>query len=161
MSVHLYEMSSRLLGDTVGKVNENLTSVFLAASLITLLLGYVSKLRLSHACDKDAVSEKKKKIKQEIFSPYRLFTDLFLSLQKYPPYIPSSIPFLGHAIAFGKSPIEFLENAYKKVSLKRFLRILCLKIDIFTLWYNYIICLYVCRNWVYKSFVFIFIKAYI
>lgn len=57
MSLHLYEMSSRLLGDTVDKVNENLTSVFLAASLVTLLLGYVSKLRLSHACDKDAVSE--------------------------------------------------------------------------------------------------------
>ncbi|CAG10803.1 unnamed protein product, partial [Tetraodon nigroviridis] len=33
---------------------------------------------------------------------------------KYPPYIPSSIPFLGHAISFGKSPIEFLENAYEK-----------------------------------------------
>lgn len=57
MSVHLYEMSSRLLGDTVDKVNENLTSVFLAASLITLVLGYVSKLRLSQTCDKDAVSE--------------------------------------------------------------------------------------------------------
>uniref|UniRef100_A0A8C6S4J8 Lanosterol 14-alpha demethylase n=1 Tax=Neogobius melanostomus TaxID=47308 RepID=A0A8C6S4J8_9GOBI len=35
-------------------------------------------------------------------------------LQKYPPYIPSALPFLGHAIAFGKSPIEFLENAYDK-----------------------------------------------
>ncbi|KAM6101409.1 lanosterol 14-alpha demethylase [Theristicus caerulescens] len=34
--------------------------------------------------------------------------------RKYPPYISSSIPFLGHAIAFGKSPIEFLENAYDK-----------------------------------------------
>ncbi|XP_010122684.1 PREDICTED: lanosterol 14-alpha demethylase-like, partial [Chlamydotis macqueenii] len=33
---------------------------------------------------------------------------------KYPPYISSNIPFLGHAIAFGKSPIEFLENAYDK-----------------------------------------------
>lgn len=38
-------------------------------------------------------------------------------LQKSPPYIFSPIPFLGHAIAFGKSPIEFLENAYEKVSL--------------------------------------------
>uniref|UniRef100_A0A4W3K0L3 Lanosterol 14-alpha demethylase n=1 Tax=Callorhinchus milii TaxID=7868 RepID=A0A4W3K0L3_CALMI len=35
-------------------------------------------------------------------------------LQKYPPYIHSNIPFLGHAISFGKSPIEFLENAYNK-----------------------------------------------
>lgn len=33
---------------------------------------------------------------------------------KTPPYIFSPIPFLGHAIAFGKSPIEFLENAYDK-----------------------------------------------
>jgi len=38
-------------------------------------------------------------------------------MQKYPPYIPSSVPFLGHAIAFGKSPIEFLEQAYEKVSV--------------------------------------------
>lgn len=57
MSMHLYEMSSKLLGDTVGKVNENLTSVFLAASLVTLVLGYVSKLRLSQSCDKDGVSK--------------------------------------------------------------------------------------------------------
>ncbi|XP_072821123.1 lanosterol 14-alpha demethylase isoform X2 [Vicugna pacos] len=34
--------------------------------------------------------------------------------QKSPPYIFSPIPFLGHAIAFGNSPIEFLENAYEK-----------------------------------------------
>uniref|UniRef100_A0A8P4KMW7 Lanosterol 14-alpha demethylase n=1 Tax=Dicentrarchus labrax TaxID=13489 RepID=A0A8P4KMW7_DICLA len=87
MSMHLYEMSSRLLGVTVGKVNDNLTSVVLAASVITLTLGYFSKLLLKQSSDKD---------------------------QKYPPYIPSSIPFLGHAIAFGKSPIEFLENAYEK-----------------------------------------------
>ncbi|XP_037746653.1 lanosterol 14-alpha demethylase [Chelonia mydas] len=33
---------------------------------------------------------------------------------KHPPYISSNIPFLGHAVAFGKSPIEFLENAYEK-----------------------------------------------
>ncbi|XP_043823213.1 lanosterol 14-alpha demethylase [Dromiciops gliroides] len=33
---------------------------------------------------------------------------------KSPPHIFSPIPFLGHAIAFGKSPIEFLENAYEK-----------------------------------------------
>ncbi|KAI4885662.1 hypothetical protein NFI96_022435, partial [Prochilodus magdalenae] len=36
------------------------------------------------------------------------------STEKHPPFIPSSIPFLGQAIAFGKSPIEFLENAYEK-----------------------------------------------
>ncbi|XP_053215301.1 lanosterol 14-alpha demethylase [Podarcis raffonei] len=34
--------------------------------------------------------------------------------QNYPPYISSNVPFLGHAIAFGKNPIEFLENAYEK-----------------------------------------------
>lgn len=54
--MHLYEMSSKLLGDTVGKVNENLTSVVLAASLTTLILGYISKLLLSQSCDTDAVS---------------------------------------------------------------------------------------------------------
>lgn len=32
----------------------------------------------------------------------------------YPPFISSPVPFLGHAVAFGKSPIEFLENAYEK-----------------------------------------------
>lgn len=56
MSMHLYEMSSKLLGDTLGKVHENLTSVVLAASLITLILGYISKLLLSQSCDKDGVS---------------------------------------------------------------------------------------------------------
>ncbi|XP_015264119.1 PREDICTED: lanosterol 14-alpha demethylase [Gekko japonicus] len=34
--------------------------------------------------------------------------------EKYPPFISSNIPFLGHAVSFGKSPIEFLENAYEK-----------------------------------------------
>ncbi|XP_053118321.1 lanosterol 14-alpha demethylase isoform X2 [Hemicordylus capensis] len=34
--------------------------------------------------------------------------------QEYPPYISSNIPFFGHAVAFGKSPIEFLESAYDK-----------------------------------------------
>ncbi|XP_054910063.1 lanosterol 14-alpha demethylase [Poeciliopsis prolifica] len=87
MSKQFYQLSSALLGDTVGKMNENLTSLVLAASLFTLTLGYVSKRLLKEAEDKDA---------------------------KYPPHIPSSIPFLGHAIAFGKSPIEFLENAYEK-----------------------------------------------
>lgn len=60
--MHLYELSSRLLVDTVDKVNENLTSVVLAASLITLILGYVSKQRLSHNCDKDVVSELREEV---------------------------------------------------------------------------------------------------
>ncbi|XP_020504276.1 lanosterol 14-alpha demethylase [Labrus bergylta] len=88
MTLHLYELSSKLLGETVGKVSDNLTSVVLAASVITLTIGYITKLLLKQSN-----------------------TDEHL---KYPPYIPSSIPFLGHAIAFGKSPIEFLENAYEK-----------------------------------------------
>ncbi|XP_068603327.1 lanosterol 14-alpha demethylase [Brachionichthys hirsutus] len=83
MAAHFYEISSELLG----KVDEHRTSVVLAASLVALILGYVSKVTLGSFSDRDS---------------------------KYPPYIPSSIPFLGHAIAFGKSPIEFLENAYEK-----------------------------------------------
>ncbi|NP_001296930.1 lanosterol 14-alpha demethylase [Fundulus heteroclitus] len=87
MSTHFYNMGTKLLVDTVSKMNENLTSLVLAASVFTLTVGYVSKRLLQQSADKDA---------------------------KYPPFIPSSIPFLGHAIAFGKSPIEFLENAYEK-----------------------------------------------
>ncbi|XP_061411368.1 lanosterol 14-alpha demethylase [Lethenteron reissneri] len=34
--------------------------------------------------------------------------------QKHPPHIPSYIPFLGHAIGFGRNPIDFLENAFEK-----------------------------------------------
>lgn len=56
MSAHLYEMSSKLIGDTVGSVHDNLTTVVLAASFITLSLGYVSKLLLSQSFVKDAVS---------------------------------------------------------------------------------------------------------
>lgn len=56
MSMHLYQMSTKLLGDTVGKMNDNLTSVVLAASVITLTLGYLSKLLLKHVSDKDRVS---------------------------------------------------------------------------------------------------------
>ena len=48
-------MSTKLLGDTVGKVNDNLTSVLLAASFITLTVGYVSKLLLKESANKDEV----------------------------------------------------------------------------------------------------------
>lgn len=65
MSMHLYELSSRLLVDTVDKVNEHLTSVVLAASVVTLFLGYVSKQRLGQPCDKDAVSGLKGGKRQE------------------------------------------------------------------------------------------------
>uniref|UniRef100_A0A669D703 Lanosterol 14-alpha demethylase n=1 Tax=Oreochromis niloticus TaxID=8128 RepID=A0A669D703_ORENI len=82
MSMHIYQMSAKLLGDTMGKMNENLTSVVLLQFQFTVI--------------------------------FLIVIYLCLSAQKHPPYIPSSIPFLGHAIAFGKSPIEFLENAYDK-----------------------------------------------
>uniref|UniRef100_A0A8C8MFR0 Lanosterol 14-alpha demethylase n=1 Tax=Oncorhynchus tshawytscha TaxID=74940 RepID=A0A8C8MFR0_ONCTS len=94
MAMHLYQVSSMLIENTVGKMSDNLTSVVLAVSVITLTLGYISKLVLKQS---QSSSEEHK---------------------KYPPYIPSSIPFLGHAIAFGKSPIEFLENAYEKVRIQ-------------------------------------------
>ena len=32
-----------------------------------------------------------------------------------PPHIPSSIPFLGHAVSFGRNPIQFLLKAQEKV----------------------------------------------
>uniref|UniRef100_A0AAY4C020 Lanosterol 14-alpha demethylase n=1 Tax=Denticeps clupeoides TaxID=299321 RepID=A0AAY4C020_9TELE len=85
---HIYTSSSLLLENTVGRMSGSLTSLVLGASVFTLALGYFSKLVLKPS--KSGGRE------------------------KYPPYIPSSIPFLGHAIAFGKSPIEFLENAYEK-----------------------------------------------
>eukprot|EP00057_Strongylocentrotus_purpuratus_P023778 XP_011678252.1 PREDICTED: lanosterol 14-alpha demethylase-like [Strongylocentrotus purpuratus] len=33
---------------------------------------------------------------------------------KLPPRLPTGIPFLGQAVAFNKSPIDFLEDAYEK-----------------------------------------------
>lgn len=54
--MHLYEMSSKLLEDTVMKVNDNLTSVALAVSVITLFVGYISKSMLKQSADKDLVS---------------------------------------------------------------------------------------------------------
>ncbi|XP_076157757.1 lanosterol 14-alpha demethylase [Alosa pseudoharengus] len=89
MTTHIFQVSSLLLEHAVEKMNNNFTSMLLATSVFTLTLGYLSKLvyKQMKSPDKDA---------------------------NCPPYIPSSIPFLGHAIAFGKSPIEFLENAYEK-----------------------------------------------
>ncbi|MGH0122967.1 UNVERIFIED_CONTAM: hypothetical protein FKN15_077621 [Acipenser sinensis] len=84
----LFEAGSSLT-DAVEKVGENLTSMVLFTTAFILSMGYLSK------------------------AVFRQFQPHDKEL-KYPPYIPSSIPFLGHAIAFGKSPIEFLENAYEK-----------------------------------------------
>ena len=39
-------------------------------------------------------------------------------MQRLPPHIPSSIPYLGHAVEFGRNPIKFLLEARKKVNYK-------------------------------------------
>ncbi|XP_020640832.3 lanosterol 14-alpha demethylase isoform X1 [Pogona vitticeps] len=64
-------------------------SLLLAASAFALSLGYLLQVGARH--------------RQRASSG-----------QKYPPYISSNIPFLGHAVAFGKNPIGFLESAYEK-----------------------------------------------
>lgn len=45
MATAVYQM---LFGDSAGKLSDNLTSVFLVASVITLALGYLSKMLLQH-----------------------------------------------------------------------------------------------------------------
>ncbi|XP_041104801.1 lanosterol 14-alpha demethylase [Polyodon spathula] len=89
MLLTLFETGSSLIDNAVEKVGDNLTSMALVTTAFILSMGYLSK------------------------AVYKQFQPHDKEL-KYPPYIPSSIPFLGHAIAFGKSPIEFLENAYEK-----------------------------------------------
>ncbi|XP_018980366.1 lanosterol 14-alpha demethylase isoform X1 [Cyprinus carpio] len=84
----ILEVSGQLLENTVQKMS--LSSVLLCASVFTLTLGYLSKLLFRQQQQQHAGDT------------------------KYPPRIPSSIPFLGHAVAFGRSPIEFLEQAYEK-----------------------------------------------
>ena len=46
MAAPLYQM---LFGDTAGKMSDNLTSVFLAVSVVTLALGYLSKTMLQQS----------------------------------------------------------------------------------------------------------------
>ena len=41
---------------------------------------------------------------------------VMLIMQDIPPHIPSPVPFLGHAVGFGRDPINFLIKAHKKVS---------------------------------------------
>lgn len=55
MSTHLYQLSSKLLGDTIGRMNDSLTSIVLAASAIALALGYISKVMLQQSPDKRLV----------------------------------------------------------------------------------------------------------
>ncbi|KAM9495668.1 lanosterol 14-alpha demethylase [Clarias gariepinus] len=85
------EASSGLMERAAERImSEHLSFAILAASAVTLTVAYLSTRAL------------------------RLQAERKQHGHKYPPYIPSSLPFLGHAIAFGKSPIEFLENAYEK-----------------------------------------------
>ncbi|XP_035379733.1 lanosterol 14-alpha demethylase [Electrophorus electricus] len=79
----------QMVGNTVGQMSESLPALILVTAALSLTLAYFSKLAFRQ--------------------PRSQGTD-----EKYPPHIPASIPVLGNAIAFGKSPIEFLENAYEK-----------------------------------------------
>ncbi|ERE87071.1 lanosterol 14-alpha demethylase-like protein [Cricetulus griseus] len=86
----LLQSGGSVLGQAMEQVTGgNLLSTLLIACAFTLSLVYLFRLAVGHMVQLPAGA-------------------------KSPPYIFSPIPFLGHAIAFGKSPIEFLENAYEK-----------------------------------------------
>ncbi|KAG8547075.1 hypothetical protein GDO81_029157 [Engystomops pustulosus] len=87
MLVSLWQAGGALLEEAVGG---SLASKVLLPCAFLLTIAYLSKLAFKHLNTVEADNV------------------------KYPPYIPSVIPFLGHAISFGKSPIEFLERAYEK-----------------------------------------------
>ncbi|XP_068094665.1 lanosterol 14-alpha demethylase [Hyperolius riggenbachi] len=87
MLVSLVQAGSTLLEEAVG---DSLASKVLLPCAFLLLLAYLSKLAFKHL---------------SAVEPENV---------KYPPYISSPIPFLGHAISFGRSPIEFLEKAYEQ-----------------------------------------------
>ncbi|XP_072109812.1 lanosterol 14-alpha demethylase isoform X2 [Mobula birostris] len=88
MLLLLLAAGSSILGNAVEKVVDgSLTTMVLVTSAFILSLAYFSKMSLKHYENPNT---------------------------KYPPYIHSSIPFLGHAIAFGRNPIDFLEDAYSK-----------------------------------------------
>nr|XP_014350652.1 PREDICTED: lanosterol 14-alpha demethylase [Latimeria chalumnae] len=89
MLLSLFEVGGSLIENAVEKVvGINLTSMVLVTTAFLLSVVYLSKV---------------------IFKEIQHDRDT-----KYPPHIPSSIPFLGHALSFGRSPIQFLENAYEK-----------------------------------------------
>ncbi|XP_057405562.1 lanosterol 14-alpha demethylase isoform X2 [Balaenoptera acutorostrata] len=86
----LLQAGRSVLGQAMEQVTGgNLLSMLLIACAFTLSLVYLLRLAVSHLATLPAGA-------------------------KSPPYIFSPVPFLGHAIAFGKSPVEFLENAYEK-----------------------------------------------
>ncbi|XP_061053801.1 lanosterol 14-alpha demethylase isoform X2 [Eubalaena glacialis] len=86
----LLQAGRSVLGQAMEQVTGgNLLSMLLIACAFTLSLVYLLRLTVGHLTPLPAGA-------------------------KSPPYIFSPVPFLGHAIAFGKSPVEFLENAYEK-----------------------------------------------
>uniref|UniRef100_A0A2I2YCS7 Cytochrome P450 family 51 subfamily A member 1 n=1 Tax=Gorilla gorilla gorilla TaxID=9595 RepID=A0A2I2YCS7_GORGO len=88
MLLGLLQAGGSVLGQAMEEVTGgNLLSMLLIACAFTLSLVYLFRLAAGHLVQLTAGA-------------------------KSPPYIFSPIPFLGHAIAFGKSPTEFLENAY-------------------------------------------------
>ncbi len=117
MSMHLYEISSKLLGDTVGKVNDNLTSVVLAASVITLTLGYVSKMLLRQSTDTGLVSQLRNgpKMVVEMVSLSSSFTVfLFLFCRNIHLTFPPASPSWVMPLHLGKVPLNFLKMLMKK-----------------------------------------------
>ena len=70
----------------------NLLSMLLIACTFTLSLVYLFRLAAGHLVQLPAGA-------------------------KSPPYVFSPVPFPGHAIAFGKSPIEFLEMHMRSMDL--------------------------------------------
>lgn len=113
--MQFYEMSTRLLGDTVGRVNDNLTSVVLAASAITLMLGYVSKLLLKQHCEKDEVSRTDLETQWMMmhFKCLCVIMRLFICrniLLTFPPASPSWVMLL-HLV---KVPLSFWKMHMKK-----------------------------------------------
>ncbi|XP_075683804.1 lanosterol 14-alpha demethylase isoform X3 [Rhinoderma darwinii] len=87
MLVSLWQAGGALLEEAVG--GSSASKVLLPCAFL-LTIAYLSKLAFKHlqAVDSDNVNS--------------------------PPFISSAVPFLGHAVSFGKSPIEFLEKAYEK-----------------------------------------------
>ncbi|XP_026958221.1 lanosterol 14-alpha demethylase isoform X4 [Sagmatias obliquidens] len=91
----LLQAGRSVLGQAMEQVTGgNLLSMLLIACAFTLSLVYLLRLAVGHLAPLPPGA-------------------------KSPPYIFSPVPFLGHAIAFGKSPVEFLENAYEKVFLEQ------------------------------------------
>ena len=89
----LLQAGGSVLGQAMEKVTGgNLLSMLLIACAFTLSLVYLFRLAAGHLVQLPAGA-------------------------KSPPYVFSPVPFPGHAIAFGKSPIEFLEMHMRSMDL--------------------------------------------